>query len=133
MRRGLIRQFLADLLLDLRQRQQVAGRSAGGTLAAGELVLGDVLVGDLAHDLGDLVPGRRAHDVTLGDDADRAAAAVAGDEGADVVLGQPDFTAAVYNNTTKLCAADGKDADGLAIQARMSSSTTWACRSRSSM
>ncbi|MFN9296817.1 MAG: IPT/TIG domain-containing protein [Acidobacteriota bacterium] len=31
---------------------------------------------------------------------------------ADLVLGQPDFTSAVANNTTKLCAATGKDNDG---------------------
>lgn len=31
---------------------------------------------------------------------------------ADLVLGQPDFTSAVPNNSSKLCAAKGKDADG---------------------
>lgn len=33
---------------------------------------------------------------------------------ADLVLGQPDFTSAVANNTEKLCAADGKDVAGKA-------------------
>lgn len=31
---------------------------------------------------------------------------------ADVVIGQPDFTSAVANNTTKMCAPNGKDDDG---------------------
>jgi uncharacterized protein (TIGR03437 family) len=31
---------------------------------------------------------------------------------ADLVIGQPDFTSATANNTTKLCAANGKDREG---------------------
>lgn len=31
---------------------------------------------------------------------------------ADVVIGQPDFTSSVANNSTRLCPANGKDADG---------------------